>query len=60
MAMEDLWKLREMSYRLNDVADRAEYDRMLKRFRDEEESANRNNLLYGQSPFARPIGDRTK
>jgi len=55
--MEDLWKLRDMNYRLNDVADRAEYDRMLKRFRDEEERANRDNLLFGQAPFARRPSD---
>ncbi len=55
--MEDLWKLRDMNYRLNDVADRAEYDRMLKRFRDEEERANRDNLLFGQAPFARQPSD---
>jgi hypothetical protein len=52
--MEDLWKLRDMSYRLNDVADKAEYDRMLKRFREQEERDNRDKLLYGQAPFARP------
>jgi hypothetical protein len=54
MAMEDLWKLREMSYRLSEVADLAEYNRMLKRFREEEERDNRNNLLFGQAPFGRP------
>lgn len=58
--MEDLWKLRDMSYRLNDVADKAEYDRLLKRFREEEERANRNNLLYGQVPFRRTSGDQEK
>jgi hypothetical protein len=52
--MEDLWKLRDMSYRLKDVADIAEYDRMLKRFREQEERDNRDRLLYGQAPFARP------
>jgi len=51
--MEDLWKLRDMNYRLTDVADRAEYDRMLKRFREQEERDNRNNLLYSQTPFGR-------
>ena len=46
--MENFWKLKEMGYRLDDLTDRAEYDLMVKRFRDEEESANRKNLLYGQ------------
>jgi len=36
------------------VADQAEYDLMLKRFREAEERDNRNNLLYGQVPFGRP------
>lgn len=48
VAVEDLWKLREMGYRLNDVADRAEYDRLLKRFHDEEQKTNARNLLYGE------------
>jgi len=52
--MEDLWRLRDMSYRLQDVADKAEYDRLLKRFREQEERENRDQLLYGQAPFARP------
>jgi hypothetical protein len=55
--VEDLWKLREIGYRLNDLADRAEYDRLLRRFREEEEKINRDSLLYGQSPFGRPKND---
>jgi hypothetical protein len=47
--MEDLWKLKEMGYRLTDLADRAEYDRLLKRFHEEERQANTANLLYGES-----------
>jgi hypothetical protein len=46
--MESFWKLKEMGYRLDDTTEKAEYDLMVKRFRDEEESANRKNLLYGQ------------
>jgi len=49
-AMEDLWKVRGLC----DVADQAEYNRMLKRFRDEEERDNRSNLLYGQASYGRP------
>lgn len=48
--MEDLWKVRGLC----DVADQAEYNRMLKRFRDEEERDNRSNLLYGQASYGRP------
>lgn len=47
--MEDLWKLKEMGFRLTDLADRAEYDRLLKRFHDEERRSNAANLLYGES-----------
>ncbi len=47
--MEDLWKLRDMEYRLKDLADRAEYDRLVKRFHQDEERDNLKNLLYGQS-----------
>jgi hypothetical protein len=46
--MEDFWKLKKMGYRLDDLTDRAEYDLMVKRFRDEEKSANMKNLLFGQ------------
>lgn len=51
--MEDFWKLNRMGYRLNDMSDRAEYDNMVKRFRDEEKSANLKNLLYGQQKLSR-------
>lgn len=56
--MEDLWKVRDIGYRLSDVSDRAEYDRLVKRFREEEEKANRDNLLYGQSRFRQPPEDQ--
>lgn len=45
--MEELWKLSKMDYRITDVAERAEYEKMVKRYRDEEERFNRNHLLYG-------------
>ncbi|BCR03618.1 hypothetical protein DESUT3_06870 [Desulfuromonas versatilis] len=45
--MEDLWKLRDMNYRLKDLANRAEYDRLVKRFHQDEERDNMKNLLYG-------------
>ncbi len=45
--MEDLWKIRSMDYRIGDLAERAEYDRLRKRFHLDEERVNRNNLLYG-------------
>lgn len=53
--MEDLWKLRDLGYRLKDVdmSDQAEYDRLVKRFQ-EEEKANLKNLLYGEEPASRP------
>lgn len=47
--MEDLWKLREIGYRLGELGDRAEYDRMVRRFRDEERRSNLRNLLYGDA-----------
>ena len=44
--MEDLWKLRDMGYRVDDLGDRAEYDRLLRRFHEEEQRTNLRNLLY--------------
>jgi len=52
--VEDLWKLREMGYRLNDVAERAEYDRLVKRFHEEEQKTNMRNLLYGEGKIPPP------
>ncbi len=45
--MEDLWKMRNLGYRTDELAEKAEYDRLLKRFRDEEATDNARNLLYG-------------
>jgi len=53
MVMEDLWRLKKMAYRLEDLADKAEYDNMLKRFRGEEEKDNRDRLLYGADRILR-------
>lgn len=50
--MEDLWKMRDLG--LDELADRAEYERMVKRFREEEERSNRKNLLFGPSILRRP------
>jgi len=50
--MEDLWKLRDMGYRVNDLGDRAEYDLLLRRFHDEEKVSNLRNLLYGDASLA--------
>ena len=47
--MEDLWKLRDMGYRVDDLGDRAEYDRLLRRFHEEEQRSNLRNLLYGDA-----------
>jgi hypothetical protein len=47
--MEDLWKLRDMGYRVDDLGDRAEYDRLLRRFHEEEQRNNLRNLLYGDA-----------
>ncbi|MFA5517412.1 MAG: hypothetical protein WDA20_14130 [Desulfuromonadales bacterium] len=52
--MEDLWKLRNLGYRLNELAEKAEYDRLVKRFREEEVSGNARNLLYGPGALAAP------
>ena len=51
--MEDLWRLKKMAYLLEDLADKAEYDNMLKRFRGEEEKDNRDRLLYGADRILR-------
>ena len=47
--MEDLWKLHTMEYRLTDLAERAEYEKIVRRFHEEEEHSHRSQRLYGQA-----------
>lgn len=54
--MEDLWKVSKLDYRIGAVAERAEYERMVRRFREEEERDNRNRLLYGDEHLDRTPG----
>lgn len=58
--MEDLWRIRDMGYRLNNSGDRAEYDKLRKRFREEEEALNVKNLLYGDSRLERDLPKKDK
>ncbi len=44
--MEDLWKVRSLDWRLPDMADKAEYQRLIKRFHDEEVVTHMRDLLY--------------
>lgn len=57
--MEDRWKIRTLGSRLHDLAERAEYDTLVKRYREEEQRANLNNLLYGAACLP-PRGKSTK
>ncbi len=45
--MEDLWRIREQSYRLTNVSERAEYERLVRRFHEDEVRENMKNLLFG-------------
>lgn len=49
--MEDLWKFSDLKHRLNESADRAEFDRLIKSFREEEQSTRQKDLLFNQIPF---------
>jgi hypothetical protein len=53
-------KLKEKGYRSGDLADRAEHDRLLKGFRDDEERGNRERLLYDQETFVRDASSEKK
>lgn len=55
--MEDLWRIREVNYRIDRMADRAQYNRLVKRYHEEEEQANRDRLLYGHDTLD---SDQTK
>jgi hypothetical protein len=52
--MEDLWKITKLDYRIASVSDRAQYDRLVRSFREEEERYNRDHLLYGDDHLTRP------
>ncbi|NIQ97927.1 MAG: hypothetical protein GWN87_30025 [Desulfuromonadales bacterium] len=56
--MEDLWKFSDLKHRLNDSADRAEYDRLVKSFREEEQSSRQKDLLFDQIPFKTPLTNK--
>ena len=49
--MEDLWKFSDLKHCLNESADRVEYDRLVKSFREEEQSVRKKDLLFNQIPF---------
>jgi len=51
--MEDLWRLKSMDYRVADLADRAEYAKLLKRYHDEEQLSHRHHLLFRGERFGR-------
>ncbi len=55
--MEDLWKVREMGYRLGEWVERAEYTRLVRRFHEDEERENRHHLLYADGELGRPKQD---
>ena len=49
--MEDLWRVRQSSIDLHDIADLAEYHRFLNRFNEQEQTRHMNDLLYGDARF---------
>lgn len=53
--MEDLWRVKNCSFDMNDLADLAEYHRFLKRFQAEEEGSHQRNLLYGDARFGAKV-----
>lgn len=54
--MEDLWKIREQDYRLTNISERAEYERLVRRFHEDEERENMKNLLFGAGRLYRKNG----
>jgi hypothetical protein len=58
--MEDLWRVKNSSVDMKDLADLAEYHRFLDRFQAEEASDNQRNLLYGDARFRSNCGTDPK
>lgn len=50
--MEDLWKVRDIGYRWCEWAERAEYARLLRAFREEERKDNSREIFFGGIPLA--------
>ncbi len=53
--MEDLWRVKNSSVDMKDLADLAEYHRFLDRFQAEEAGDHQSNLLYGDARFGLKI-----
>jgi hypothetical protein len=52
--MEDLWRVHDQDYRLSSrVTERAEYERLVRRFHEDEERENMRNLLFGDAHLSR-------
>ena len=52
--MEDLWLIRRSGIEVEELADFAEYNRLLSRFRIDEESRNQRCLLFGGDSAGEP------
>jgi hypothetical protein len=55
--MEDLWRIREQDYRLTNSSEKAEYERLVRRFHEDEERENMKNLLFGTERLTRSEDD---
>jgi hypothetical protein len=51
--MEDLWRIRDKGYRLTNISEKAEYERLVRRFHEDEERENIKNLLFGTGRLSR-------
>jgi hypothetical protein len=52
--MDDFWQLSKLGLKLDNPEDRAEYDCLLRRYRQEEEKDNRDKLLFDGQAFGPP------
>lgn len=58
--MEDLWRIRAQDYRLTGSSERAEYERLVRRFHEDEQRENMKNLLYGSERLSRSKDDKSE
>ena len=54
--MEDLWRIQDSAIEISDIADGAEYKRLLKRFRANEVNDNQRRLLYQENESTKKEG----
>ena len=58
--MEDLWLVQDSGIDVDDLADSAEFKRLLERFREVEEQYHRRKILFQEETTDNPLAGECK